>query len=359
MHQSPTSDTPRDLTSDRGEGEIAYLRRLLIAVAVIAVAALLWSLSRVLVLVFGAVLVAVSLRAAADLVAERTPVPRRWSLPVAGAAILLVLALSLLLVANGVGGQFGELSRRLPAALDDLAKGFGFGEGLAGLAKGAGGGAGLTGDLFTRVASVGFLLAGGVADLLLVVFAGIFLALDPGLYARGLVDLFPPAQHERVRGTLAACGRALRLWLAGKLLAMGLVAALTASLMWLIGVPSPLALGLVAGLSEFVAFVGPLIAGVAILLAALSEGPTTVALAFAAVLAIQQIESNMITPMVQQRAVDLPPALTLFSVLAFAVLFGTLGVLFSEPLTVVAFVAVKKLYVRETLGEATEVPGEA
>ena len=62
--------------------------------------------------------------------------------------------------------------------------------------------------------------------------------------------------------------------------------------------------------------------------------------------------------MVQQRAVDLPPALTLFSVLAFAMLFGTLGLLFSEPLTVVAFVAVKKLYVRETLGEPTEVPGE-
>jgi predicted PurR-regulated permease PerM len=61
---------------------------------------------------------------------------------------------------------------------------------------------------------------------------------------------------------------------------------------------------------------------------------------------------------VQRQAVSLPPAVTLFAVVAFGLLFGPLGVLFATPLAVVALVAVKKLWVREALGEPVAVPGE-
>jgi predicted PurR-regulated permease PerM len=67
----------------------------------------------------------------------------------------------------------------------------------------------------------------------------------------------------------------------------------------------------------------------------------------------------MIMPLVQRRVVDLPPVVTLFTVVAFGVLFGPLGVLLATPLTVVVFVAVKQLYVRDTLHEPTRIPGEA
>lgn len=73
---------------------------------------------------------------------------------------------------------------------------------------------------------------------------------------------------------------------------------------------------------------------------------------------VQQIESNLIVPIAQRRTVSLPPAITLFAVVAFGLLFGLLGVLFATPLAVVVLVAVKKLWVREVLGEPTEVPGE-
>jgi predicted PurR-regulated permease PerM len=63
-------------------------------------------------------------------------------------------------------------------------------------------------------------------------------------------------------------------------------------------------------------------------------------------------------PLVQRRVVELPPAVTLFAVVAFGLLFGSLGVLFATPLAVVIFVAIKKLWVRETLGEPTPLPGE-
>ena len=77
-----------------------------------------------------------------------------------------------------------------------------------------------------------------------------------------------------------------------------------------------------------------------------------------AVIVIQQLEGNVIFPLVARSVISIPPALALFAILIGSVLFGTLGLIFGFPLAVVTYVLVKKLYVRETLGERTEVPGE-
>ena len=73
---------------------------------------------------------------------------------------------------------------------------------------------------------------------------------------------------------------------------------------------------------------------------------------------IQQIESNIIQPLIQQRAVELPPALLLFALFAFGALYGLPGLLLAAPLTVFVYVLVKRLYVRELLDTETSVPGE-
>ena len=70
--------------------------------------------------------------------------------------------------------------------------------------------------------------------------------------------------------------------------------------------------------------------------------------------AVQQFQGNLVTPLVTHEFVHLPPALTLFAIFAFGLVLGPLGVLFAAPLAVVAFVAVKRLWVRETLGEDPE-----
>jgi predicted PurR-regulated permease PerM len=201
---------------------------------------------------------------------------------------------------------------------------------------------------------------GGLADLLLIVFGGLFLAAQPGLYRQGFLLLLPPGgSRERVAGTLDASGTALRRWLLGQLVAMLLVFVLTGLGLWAIGVPAALALALLAGLAEFVPLIGPIVAAIPALLIALSDGWQTALWTLLLYLAIQQVESNLIMPVVQHRVVSLPPAVTLFAVVAFGLLFGSLGVLFATPLAVVVFVAVKKLWVRETLGEPTDLPGGA
>ena len=74
---------------------------------------------------------------------------------------------------------------------------------------------------------------------------------------------------------------------------------------------------------------------------------------------VQQFEGNLLTPLVQQYAVDLPGAVLLFSLIGFGTLFGTLGVILAAPLAVVTMVLVKRLYVIETLDTPTPIPGEA
>jgi predicted PurR-regulated permease PerM len=136
-------------------------------------------------------------------------------------------------------------------------------------------------------------------------------------------------------------------WLRGQLVAMLAVGALTGLGAALIGLPSALALGLLAGLLEFVPIVGPIFAAIPALLLAATLGWSEVLWTLALFIVIQQIEGNMLMPAIMQKAVELPPAVTLFAVLAFGLLFGPLGVLLATPLAVVLMVLVQHLYLRD------------
>jgi predicted PurR-regulated permease PerM len=333
-----------------------FVRRVLIVIGLAVLSLILWKLSGVLLLAFGAVLVAVVLRAAADLVARYTPVPRRWSLTVAGLTILVaVLAIAALFGAQ-IRLQIAGLAERLPMALNAVARELGLGDIMGQLPQRLDLGAG--GALISRVAGIGATLLGAVTDFVLVVIAGVFVAADPTVYREGLVKLFPPTQHERVRSSLDTSGEALKRWLASQLIAMSFVAVFTGVGLWLVGVPSPFALGLIAGLLDFVPFIGPFLGALPAVLMASTVDPGTVLWTILLFTLAQQLEGNIVFPLVGKRMVSLPPALALFAIVAGGVLFGPLGLVLGFPLAVVTFVLVKKLYVRETLGEPTSVPGE-
>ena len=136
-----------------------------------------------------------------------------------------------------------------------------------------------------------------------------------------------------------------------QLVAMATVGALTGMGLWLIGVPQALALGIVAGLLDFIPNVGPILASVPGILAAASAGTTQALYALALYIAIQTAENNLITPIVQRRAVDLPPALTMVALLVMGLLGGVLGLLLAVPLAAVLTVAVRMAYVEDVLGD--------
>ena len=334
-----------------------FVRKVLIVLGIGAFALLLWTLSDVLLLAFGAILVAVILHAFAEVLARYLRVPERWSLTVASLLIFGSIIGLLVLFGTQIRVQIANVAERLPLAVNTFTKEIGIGEVTSQIPQMLGMGPG--GGFVSRVAGIGGTILGGLADAFLVIIAGIYIAAAPRVYRRGLVKLFPPAQHHRVEGSLDAAGRALKLWLVSQLIAMAAVSVLSALAFWIIGLPSPFALGLIAGLADFVPFVGPIIGALPAVLLAFTEDTTAVLWTVLAVLAIQQIEGNVIFPLAERHMVAIPPALALFAILAGGVLFGTLGLVFGFPLAVVDFVLVKKLYVRETLGEPTPVPGES
>ncbi len=357
--------------------EVRFLRRVLIVVAVVTVVLLAWMVRDALLLTFAGVLIAALLLAAANPIEHRFGLSRTWSLATVGLAIGLLLALAGILVGSQVQVQVAQLGDQLPRAVSAFEDRFGvkvpaigqdgqapaLDDGREDKSAGPDGAtssldASLIGTLASRIASAGSFILNALSALVLAVVGGFFLAADPKLYRRGVVKLLPASQQDRADEALLASGRALRLWLGAQLISMTIVGTLVGLGTWAIGLPSPLALGLFAGLVGFVPLVGAVAGAVPALLLALSEGGTMVLWTAVLFIAVQQVESNMILPLVEKHLVSMPPALLLFAVVAIGLVFGIPGVLLAAPLTVVGFVLVKQLYVRELLGQPTEVPGE-
>jgi predicted PurR-regulated permease PerM len=332
-----------------------FFRRVLIVAVVLIFGLLAWKLADALLLLFGAVLIGLLFSGAADSISDRTGMPRGLALAFVVLLVIGVFAGAGILFGTQIYTQLVDLWQRLPGAIDSLEQRFGLGD--------------LSGQVLQQLQSnpgnllfqittwAGFLFnAAGNAVLLLV--AGIFLAVQPRLYREGALKLVPPSQRPEVGETMDFSAAALRQWLLGQLIAVVLVGVIISVGTGFIGLPSPLALGVIAGIGEFIPFAGPIIGAIPAILLALTQSWQDLALTLALFGAVQALESNLITPLIQSRMVSLPPVLTLFAILCFGLLFGPLGILFGTPLAVFIFVAVNNLYVRRLLDEPVEVPGE-
>ena len=333
-----------------------FMRRVVMTICLVGLTYLLWSVSRVLLLVFAAILVAVLLNGLAKLVADRTPVPKRWSLALVTTFIATLVVALFTLFGAQIADQLHQVVEQLPSAANSAGERLGI-TNVTGRVEEVVADGDST-NVMSRVAGLGFTALGVVGDLIVVLVAGLYLASAPGLYRRGAIKLFPPAQHDSIYEAFDAVAAALRLWSGGQLVAMLLVGVSTGAAFWLIGLPLPIALGVIAGLTNFIPFLGPILGSIPAVIFASTIGPTALIWTVVAVVVIQQIEGNVITPLIQKHAVSLPPALALFAIVVFGLLFGFLGVLLAVPMAVALMVLVKKLWVREVLGEETSLPGE-
>jgi predicted PurR-regulated permease PerM len=322
-------------------------------IAVLVLAAL--RLRDLLVLVFGAVVIGVLIHALADAIERRTPLGGRGAFYAALLLIVLVVAAFAWLFGAQVGTQVSQLSETIPAMwerIQEWLRTVPGGEALLASVQSVT----LDGSLrsFPRLLGP---LANGITGFLLVLFGAVFIAANPGLYRRGLAMLFPRNRRALADEALGESAEAIKLWMLGQFIAMVAVGTLTGVGLWLVGVPAALALGLLMGFLEVIPFIGPFMGSIPILIMALSAGPDTALLALGVILVVQQAEGSLITPLVQKKVVSLPPAVTVFGVIAGGILFGPAGLLFAAPLLVVAFVLVKRLYVEEALHTPTYVPG--
>ena len=208
--------------------------------------------------------------------------------------------------------------------------------------------------LFPIISSV----LGALAGIVIVLFLAMYIAATPGMYREGVRHLIPHRYRDRGDELLDALRDTLRQWLIARLMAMVIIGVITGSALALLGVKGAAALGVLAGLMEFIPFFGPIISAIPAIGIALVDSPEKALWVVGLYLVIQQLEGNIVTPLLLKRRLDIPPVLTVVAVAALGVVFGVLGMLIAEPLLAAILVTTKLLYVQNVVGDDVTLGNE-
>jgi predicted PurR-regulated permease PerM len=199
---------------------------------------------------------------------------------------------------------------------------------------------------------------GAIGGLVIVLFLAMYIAATPGMYREGLRHLIPHRHRDRGDDLLDALRDTLRQWLIARAMAMVIIGVITGGALALLGVKGAAALGVLAGIMEFVPFFGPIISAVPAIGIALVDSPQKALWVIGLYLVIQQIEGNVVTPLLLEKRLDIPPVLTVVAVSALGVVFGVLGMLIAEPLLAAVLVTTKLLYVQDVVGDEVKLGNE-
>lgn len=331
--------------------DLRVFRTTVIVLATAAAAYMLWRLVDVLLLIFACALVALILLTMTRVIRRRLPLPFGIALTLTVVLLIATVGGASWFFGAAMTDQFADLIRRLPAAWADLqlrlqesTLGQSVIERVQELAPS---GRTIVDTLTTVIAALG----GIVSALAIVLIGGLYLAAQPTLYGDGLMKLIPAASRARASETFDAIAASLRGWLKGQALGMVFVGIATGIGLEIVGLPAAPAIGMVAGLAEFVPYLGAIVAGVPAVILGFAQGTSTGLWTVAVLIIVQQVQGNIVMPLLQNRMVDLPPAITIFGIIVAGVLLGPVGVLLATPLTVVILVLVRRLYLGEGVDE--------
>ena len=327
-----------------------FIRRIVILIVIAAVTAALYRAGDLLILAFGSILGAIVIHAIAETYNKRLRLPEKVALGLAMVTVLAALGFLGWLFGVQFRTQLNLLIVKLPGILQQFAGWASqspVGAKIVDAAKAAYAGSKAAQD-------VGGLVQGGgelLVNIVLLLFGSLFFAVDPKMYERGFLLLVPPAKRPAFEDALFDVGSTLRLWLRAQIIEMTTMGVLVGVGLWIAKVPSAAALGLLAGLSEFIPYIGPTAAMLPALGLAATSGSGPVIGTLITYGIVRVIQTNFVTPFVTSRVVSIPPAVTLFAILSIGAVFGLFGLFFSMGLLVVIFTLVRTLYLREVLGE--------
>jgi predicted PurR-regulated permease PerM len=300
------------------------------------------------------ILLSIILSAPVNYLARRG-IPRTWGVLAVVAVLVGMLWLFGLAIVPAVETQSREFAKAFPTLLDEALalanqaqRFFGLGtqiglnpESLSNVGREV-----LTGSTVSTAAGVGLTVATALSLGVVVFISTIYLVIRPAPWVDGFVSLFPAGWRPRTREVLEAMYHTVQRWFLGQLTAMTFIAVFWAISLSIIGVPFALLIGIFSGLISFIPYLGATISVVIPILLALISDPFTVVWVILAFIIIQQIEGNLLQPIVMSRAVDLHPALVVFAILIMGTLFGLVGVFLAVPLVAALQVLVRELWVQ-------------
>ena len=318
---------------------------------------LVWQTVSSLLIVFAGVLFAAFLDAAARALVPVLPLNRALRLTL---VLLLLAALTALGIVWGAGKlpeQTRLLLKVMDTQLDVLQQHLlTYGVDLLGPEWGRDFAQWLFSDQGRFLRHAQFVVGGASTVLtgtLIIVFLGILFAFDPASHRESLVILAKPSYRPRMRAVMNEMGHILRFWFVGQLIRIVLMTLCVWAALYLIGLPGPFVLGFQAGLSNFIPYLGPIVAAIPIALVAMPLGISLLVWAIIIYTIIQSIEGYVIGPLIQRQAVNTPPAWTLVAIVLLGALFGVLGIALAMPLVAVGRVAIIRFYVEDYLGDTS------
>jgi predicted PurR-regulated permease PerM len=346
---NPNAQPPNSPTHERAVRALPYVGT---AALVVAAALLLWYGLTYFLLLFLGILLALLLRAPANWLVARTPLPDWAALALVGIGILGLLALGGYFFGNAMASQTLELGERLPQIVASIVERARENEWVERVLRMFSGGDKPSGEKVVggAVKAAGATI-GVIAHVAIVLFFAVFLAAQPRIYVEGVLRLIPLRRRQRACDVLESIGEVLQRWLVGQAVLMASIAILTFAGLTFLGVPLALPLALLAGLLNFIPYVGPILSSVPAILVGISEGPQMAAYVALLFAGVQSVEGYILEPLVQHRAVYLPPALILFAQLLLGLLAGPIGVIVATPFAAAFVVAVRMLYVEDALGD--------
>ena len=337
-----------------------FVKRVLITTAIVtAFVLLIWAFIYVIdliLLLFGAILLAIFLHGLANIARRYLRLSEGYSVVLVSTLLVAAIAVSVWLLAPSVAEQVQHLRAELPQSAQKVSAFLSeYSWGRLILEQMPSGAEAFekvnNSNVLSRVGSYFSNTVEALTNLALMLLLALYLASEPRNYIKGFAKIFPPNNRKRVREILYEIGETLSWWLIGKGASMLFIGVLTWVGLYIIGVPLALTLGLIAGLFSFVPNFGPILSAVPAILLAFIDSPTSALYVLILFVVVQLIESNLLTPMIERRTVELPPVLTIASQLALTLLVGAVGLILATPILAVVMVLVQTLYIEDVLGD--------
>jgi len=324
----------------------AFVKRCLVVLLLAALALAAWRLMNLTLLLFGAVVIAIGLRAGSQWFARSARIGTAAGLVVVVTLFLAALGATLWYFGSVAADQVDELTKQIPAGVDILLRSLRslpYGQFVLDKAGNATA-SGATGWAGAALAGAASSVTRGLGYTVVCFVVAVYLAAQPELYRKLCLRMTPSDYRARTELLFDKTDLIFRRWLLARLVVMVAIGIMAAVGLWALGIEAAIALGLVGALLTFIPFVGAILAAVPAILVALTESPAQAVLVLLLFIGVHFVEGNFITPLVHAEVVDLPPVMTLLSTVGFTILFGPSGVLLAVPLTLFLMLVVEIFY---------------
>lgn len=355
-HQDKQGEESQDFTkraNPKQKKEPSFFAKVGFVAVLILILLIAWQTIDILLLIFAGVLLAIFLRSLSYPLIKKVGLSNNVAMTIVLGLLIGISLLTLVIIAPTISEQMGRLIDEMPTAwakIENLLEThLNWSPNLSHKSlqqifpsnK----------QLLSHAANFFSTTFGILGSFFVFLVIGIFLAYDPYSLISGIIKMTPPAKQAEIQEIFNLSTYVLRRWLLGQILSMCVIGIFTSLGLWLLNVPLALTLGIIAALLNFIPNIGPLLSAIPAILIALIQGPLTILYVIILYFIIQFIESYILVPIIQEKALALPSVLLIIAQLLMAVLAGILGLALATPLVAILAIIIKKFYIEDILHE--------